>query len=201
MSNANFFADLRAAYAAAPDRPFLSLPDGRVFTYGEIDALSARMAGALLAAGAKPGDRIAVQVEKSPENVALYLGAMRAGLVYVPLNTAYTAAEISYFLGDAAPSVFVCAPERLGELTPTAKSVGAVLTLGTSNNGTLADAARAAARRALSNRAAKAISPSSSMHVRHDRAIQGRDADPSQPRIEREDSQTNFGVSRQKTFC
>jgi malonyl-CoA/methylmalonyl-CoA synthetase len=147
MSNANFSADLRAAWVHSPEKPCLTLADGRVISYGEIDTASARMAGALLAAGAKPGDRIAVQVEKSPENVALYLGVMRAGLVYVPLNTAYTTEEIGYFLGDAEPKIFICAPEKEAALAPVAKKQGVdhILTLGQDDNGTLADAMEAGA--------------------------------------------------------
>jgi malonyl-CoA/methylmalonyl-CoA synthetase len=137
----NFFSLLRSRFPL--DAPCFAIPEGRVWTYGEIDALSAQMAGALIAAGAAPGDRLAVQVEKSAENVALYLGAMRAGLVYVPLNTAYTEAEIAYFLGDAEPSVFVCRPQALNALAPVAETakVGAVLTLGAHGDGSLIGAA------------------------------------------------------------
>lgn len=140
MNYDNFFATLQGAYSDALDAPFLTLPDGRIFTYGDIDALSAKMAGALLSAGAKPGDRVAVQIEKSPENVWLYLGAMRAGLIYVPLNTAYTPDEIGYFLNDANPSVFVCAPEKEAALRQAAQNVSRTLTLGTNFDGTLINA-------------------------------------------------------------
>ncbi|WP_428408231.1 AMP-binding protein [Hyphococcus sp.] len=147
MANENFFAALQGAYTAQPERPLLTLPGGRRISYGEIDALSAKMAGALLMHDAKPGGRIVVQVEKSPENVALYLGAMRAGLVYVPLNTAYTPEEVSYFLGDAEPKIFVCAPDKEQPLAPVAKEQGVahVLTMGARGDGTLADAMKAAA--------------------------------------------------------
>ena len=63
-------------------------------------------------AGVAPGDRVAVQVEKSPEAMLLYLACLRAGAVYLPLNTAYTPAEIDYFLGDAEPRVVVCDPAQ-----------------------------------------------------------------------------------------
>ncbi|WP_375204290.1 AMP-binding protein [Hyphococcus sp.] len=147
MTNKNFFATLQAAYALHPERPFLTLPDGASISYGEMDARAATMAGALRQLGAKHGDRIVVQVEKSPENVALYLGAMRAGLVYVPLNTAYTDAEVSYFLDDAEPVIFVCAPENEKMLLPVAKqqNIKHVLTLGTTGDGTLLEAAAKAA--------------------------------------------------------
>lgn len=125
-----------------PAAPFLSIPGGRRWTYGEIEALSARMAGALLAAGANPGDRICVQVDKSAENVALYLAALRAGLVYVPLNTAYTESEVGYFLADAEPTLFVCRPEKEEALKAAAAKAGVhgVYTLGADGRGSLSDA-------------------------------------------------------------
>lgn len=137
----NFFALLRSRFPL--DAPCLAIPGGRVWTYGEIDAASVKMAGALRAAGARTGDRVAVQVEKSAENVALYLGAMRAGLVYVPLNTAYTETEVAYFLGDAEPTVFVCRPERKAILAALVKETGAapLLTLGADGGGSLIEAA------------------------------------------------------------
>ena len=146
MTSDNFYALVQSRFADAADRPFLTLSDGRSITYGEIDAQSAQMAGALQAAGAAPGDRVLVQVEKSSENVALYLGAMRAGLVYVPLNTAYTAEELDYFLNDAEPSVFVCDPAKEAALAPIANRAGvnAVLTLDAAGQGSLIEAARAA---------------------------------------------------------
>jgi malonyl-CoA/methylmalonyl-CoA synthetase len=145
MLNENFFKALVEAGRRDPTRWCLTLPGDEVFTYGDLDHVSAKMAGALLSAGAKPGDRIAVQIEKSPENVALYLGAMRAGLTYVPLNTAYTPEEIDYFLNDASPAVFVCAPEKEAALRQAARNVSSILTLGTNFNGTLIDTLESAA--------------------------------------------------------
>ncbi|MEQ8934320.1 MAG: AMP-binding protein, partial [Amphiplicatus sp.] len=125
-----------------PAAPFLAVPSGRRWSYGEIEALSARMAGALLAAGANPGDRVCVQVDKSAENVALYLAALRAGLVYVPLNTAYTESEVGYFLSDAEPALFVCRPEKEEALKTVAAKAGVhgVYTLGADGRGSLSDA-------------------------------------------------------------
>jgi len=146
-TNGNFFAALRAAWRSKETAPSLTLPDGRQLSYGETDAASAKMAAALRSAGARPGDRMVVQVEKSPENVALYLAALRAGLVYVPLNTAYTPGEVGYFLGDAEPSVFVCDPQLEAMLAPIAKTTGVqtIFTLAANGDGTLSDAAKAAA--------------------------------------------------------
>ena len=91
-------------------RDFAQLPDGRIFCYQDIIDLSARYANVLVDWGIKPGDRVAAQVPKSIEAVVLYLASVRAGGVFLPLNTAYTASEIEYFLGDATPHVFICDP-------------------------------------------------------------------------------------------
>src|SRR5579871_4310302 len=95
-----------------PERVFIANSDGRVLTYGGLNALSARLARALVGLGVEPGDRVAAQVEKSPEAIALYLATVRAGAVWLPLNTAYTRAELAYFVADAEPALFVTAPGR-----------------------------------------------------------------------------------------
>ena len=109
------------------DHPFLRLPDGAVLTYGELFALSGQLAHVLTNMGAEFGDRIAVQVEKSPNALALYLACVRSGLVYLPLNPAYTLAEVEQVVGDAEPAVFVCDPDRRHELTAVARRYGAKL--------------------------------------------------------------------------
>lgn len=142
MTNENFHDLIAARIRAHRRKPFLTMPGGRVWTFGEIDALSAKIAGALIGAGAKPGDRIAALVEKSAENVALYLASLRAGFVYLPLNIAYTAREIDYFIGDAEPAVFVCDPARAQEMRPRETTPGpAILTLSANGAGSLLDAA------------------------------------------------------------
>jgi malonyl-CoA/methylmalonyl-CoA synthetase len=98
--------------ATPPDRAFITTADGRVLTYGGLQALSTRLAHALQALGVKPGDRVAAQVEKSPEAIALYLACVRAGAAWLPLNPAYTTAELAYFVTDAEPALFVAAPGR-----------------------------------------------------------------------------------------
>jgi malonyl-CoA/methylmalonyl-CoA synthetase len=96
---------------AAGDPGSMALEAGdRRLTYGDLDRETARLAGALAALGVKPGDRVAVQVEKSAANLLLYLATLRAGAVYLPLNTAYTLAELAYFIGDAEPALIVCDP-------------------------------------------------------------------------------------------
>jgi len=142
MTNGNFHELIALRIATHRNKPFLTIPGGRVWTFGDIDALSAKIAGALIRAGAKPGDRIAAQVEKSAENVALYLASLRAGFIYLPLNTAYTAREIDYFINDAEPVIFVCDPSRTQEIRPGEATSGpAILTLSASGAGTLLDAA------------------------------------------------------------
>ena len=103
---------LAAARLQDADAMFIESDDGRGFTYIQFWKLVAQLAQALLAEGAKPGDRIAVQVEKSVEAIALFYACVRAGLVFVPLNTAYTPNEISYFLGDEEPIILVLAPNK-----------------------------------------------------------------------------------------
>jgi len=108
--------------------PCVVVPNGPVVTYGELDRLSAQMAHALVDAGAKPGDRVAVQTDKHWTVLPLYLASLRAGLVYLPLNTGYQRAELEHFFGDADPRVVVCAGERLGIVAAAARDA-TVLTL------------------------------------------------------------------------
>ncbi len=129
MSNVLF----DALTATAAERLWLETPDGRRLGYGDLYRLTAQLAQVLVEAGVRPGDRVASNVEKSPEALALYLAVVRAGGVYLPLNTAYTATELAYFLGDAAPAVFVTDPSRQGEAegrVAAAGTGGQVLTLG-----------------------------------------------------------------------
>ena len=109
--SANLF-DLIVAHTPEPERLFLRTPDGRRLTYGEMIAAAGRYANVLTGLGVKVGDRVAVQVEKSVDAILLYLGCVRAGAVYLPLNTGYTLAELEYFIGDAEPALVVCSPEK-----------------------------------------------------------------------------------------
>ncbi|WP_454915890.1 malonate--CoA ligase [Xanthobacter sediminis] len=140
----HLFGAIRAAIPSL-DKPLATHPDGRVETYGDALALSGRLANLLVARGVKPGDRVAVQVEKSWPALALYLAVVRAGAVYLPLNTAYTLAEVDYFLSDAEPALFVCRPEILPEAQALAArvKVPAVETLGRDGTGSLTTAAAA----------------------------------------------------------
>jgi malonyl-CoA/methylmalonyl-CoA synthetase len=116
--------------------------DGKIFSYGDLFALSAQIAHTLVAHGVKPGDRVAAQVEKSVPALVLYLATVRAGAVYLPLNTAYTLAELDYFISDAEPSLIVCDPSSETGLSTLAAKVGAkVLTIDPSGQGSLVAAA------------------------------------------------------------
>jgi malonyl-CoA/methylmalonyl-CoA synthetase len=123
----NHLYDALLGAGGLENRPFLKLPDGAIWTYGEMRALAARLARVLGDLGCKAGDRIAVQVEKSPESLALYLACVRAGLVFVPLNPAYTLREVAHVVGDAQPAVFVCEPDRRGALGSVADECRASL--------------------------------------------------------------------------
>ena len=138
----SYLYDLIARRAPSPDKVFIETPEGREITYGGLDEGSARFANALVSLGVVAGDRVAVQVEKSPDAVLLYLACLRAGAVFLPLNTAYTPAEIEYFLGDAKPRVFVCEPQNRDKLAAVAEKAGAKIeTLGTKEDGSLIDRA------------------------------------------------------------
>ena len=140
-----YLYDLIARRAPSPQKVFIETPEGRKITYADLHAGSARIANFLRARGVEPGDRVAVQVEKSPDAVMLYLACLRAGAIFLPLNTAYTPAEIEYFLGDATPRMFVCDPASREKLLPVASKVGVahVETLGVREDGSLIEGARA----------------------------------------------------------
>ncbi|MDZ7885044.1 MAG: AMP-binding protein [Mycobacterium sp.] len=122
--------------ARQPDKPLFELPGGRTISYSETADTVHRIAARLRADGVVPGDRVAMQVPKSPEAIALYLATLQIGGVFLPLNTAYTGAEMRYFLGDAQPRVLVCAPERQADYAGHQDGL-VVETLGESGDGTL----------------------------------------------------------------
>ena len=123
-----------------PVATFIQGDDGRNLTYGEFWDLAGKLAQALAAAGALPGDRVAVKVEKSVEAVALFFACVRGGFVFLPLNTAYTLPEVSYFVGDAEPRVFIGSPGKpspsgVRHLTLDDKGGGSLMALAQSGNG------------------------------------------------------------------
>ena len=145
MTNANLYALLEANFPANRSAACLETPDGAVWSYADVEAESARYANLMAARGVAPGDRVAVQVEKSPHALILYLACLRAGAVYLPLNPAYPERELDYFLGDSEPRMAVARPESLTALATLCKRHGAgePLTLGTHDDGTLVEASRA----------------------------------------------------------
>ena len=140
----NLFEKLQAGFPSDRDQTAIEQPDGQVHSYADLEAASGRFSRLLMDLGVAPGDRVAVQVEKSAEALFLYLACLRAGAIYLPLNTAYTPAEIAYFLGDAEPKVFVCTPAAEAALRDTvaAAEVAHLLTLGQAGDGSLIEAAR-----------------------------------------------------------
>jgi malonyl-CoA/methylmalonyl-CoA synthetase len=139
----NFFALLKKKLKAAGDAPAFETADGAILTFAELLDEVGRAAAALISLGVKPGDRVLVQAEKSLPNVFLYLATLKVGAVFNPLNTAYTAAELEYFIGDAQPTVIVAAPERVAEIKRAAKAnkVGSVMTMAADGSGTFAELA------------------------------------------------------------
>ncbi|MFP7675455.1 malonyl-CoA synthase [Marivita sp. S0852] len=141
----NILYDALIAPHAFSDRSFLECDDGSTIPYAEFVRRVAQLAHVLVNAGVGPGDRVFVQVPKRSDTIALYAAAVQAGAVYLPVNTAYTQAELSYFITDASPRVVVCDPKDEAVLSNICAPVGAsVLTLGSDGTGSLIAAADAA---------------------------------------------------------
>jgi malonyl-CoA/methylmalonyl-CoA synthetase len=143
MTQHNLYALIRNRLPLDLGKPCIETPDGCVWSFSDLDRGTARLAGWLASLYPWRNARVVAQVEKSPEALMLYLATLRAGLVHVPLNTAYQKAELSHFLADAQPTVFVCTPQRHDELAPLARGFGCrhVMTLGEARDGTLLEAA------------------------------------------------------------
>ena len=142
-TNANLFAALRAAFPSDLDAIAVETDDGLYYSWRDLDRASAMIANLFAALGLEAGDRIAVQVEKSVEAMMLYLATLRAGYVFLPLNTAYREAEIEYFIGNAEPAVVVCSSANADWVAPLATAAGTrrVFTLDDDRKGTLLEAA------------------------------------------------------------
>jgi malonyl-CoA/methylmalonyl-CoA synthetase len=136
--SANLYSELKRHWRDA-EKTAIETASGTCYRFGDVDAISARLANALAGLGVKPGDRVAVQVDKSPEALFLYLACLRAGAAYLPLNTAYTEAELEYFLTDAEPALFVCRPrdEAAGAALCARTGVPNCRTLGGAGEGSL----------------------------------------------------------------
>ncbi|MEZ5728663.1 MAG: malonyl-CoA synthase [Burkholderiaceae bacterium] len=141
--NQNLYAVLERRFPAEGHGCAIETEEGLYYSWDDLRHASARIANLLASLGMKKGARVAVQVEKSPEALLLYLACLRAGFAFLPLNTAYQAAEIDYFVGNAEPGVIVCSPSNLGWIEPIAKAhrVRNVYTLGALRDGSLLAAA------------------------------------------------------------
>ena len=143
MSNQNLFVALRDAFPADLDRTAVETDDGLIYSWRDLDRATAMMANLLDSLDLPPASRIAVQVEKSVEALVLYLATLRAGHVFLPLNTAYQSGEIEYFIGNAEPAVVVCSPKNHGWVSKIAFTAGTkyVFTLGDDRSGSLLERA------------------------------------------------------------
>src|SRR6478735_1971110 len=143
MTNQNLFAALRAAFPQDLESAAIETDDGLVYSWRDLDRATAMIANLLSSLGLPEGSRIAVQVEKSVEAMMLYLATLRAGYVFLPLNTAYQSAEIEYFIGNAEPAVVVCSGKNFGWVSKIAFQAGTrnVFTLGEVRTGSLLDRA------------------------------------------------------------
>src|SRR6267154_5214111 len=141
IMNANLFSRLFDGLDD-PTRLAIETTDAQRISYGDLIARAGQMANVLVSCGVKPGDRVAAQTEKSVPGLVLYLATVRAGAVYLPLNTAYTRNELEYFIGDAEPSLVVCDPAKAEGIGAIAAKVKAkVETLGADGKGSLTEAA------------------------------------------------------------
>lgn len=139
---------LAAVLARDADRLLIETQDGRRYSYREFDALAERLAAALAQRGVIRTDRVVAQIDKSPEAIALYVACLKLGAVFVPLNTAYTLAELDYFLSDAQPRVAIVQPHQLQGVHNIAAraAIEHVETLGTAGDGSLLQLAAASER-------------------------------------------------------
>jgi malonyl-CoA/methylmalonyl-CoA synthetase len=137
--NANLYALFASRFPQDRTACCIETAAGALYSWDDVEHASGRMANLLASLGLPPASRIAVQVEKSAEALILYLATLRAGHVFLPLNTAYRAAEIDYFIDNAQPAVVVCSPENFGWISKIAFSHGTahVYTLGDDRTGSL----------------------------------------------------------------
>ena len=143
MKNENLFAALRAAFPTDLNATAVETDTGLNYSWGDMERATAMLANLLVSLKLPAGSRIAVQVEKSVEAMLLYLATLRAGYVFLPLNTAYQSAEIEYFIGNAEPAVVVCSKKNFGWVSKIAFKAGTqnVFTLDDDRTGSLLDRA------------------------------------------------------------
>ncbi|SFO32884.1 malonyl-CoA/methylmalonyl-CoA synthetase [Roseovarius lutimaris] len=140
---ANPLYDMLFGRHAGQTAPFLYLADGSALSYDAFLRLTAQYAHSFRDAGLAPGDRLAAQVEKSPQALAVYAACVQAGIVFLPLNTGYTADELAYFVTDSGARLLLCDSAKADALAPIAKSAGAqLMTLNADGSGSLPETAR-----------------------------------------------------------
>ena len=139
----NLFAALREAFPADLDAVAIETAAGLVYSWRDLDRATAMLANLLGKLDLPAGSRIAVQTDKSVEAAMLYLATLRAGHVFLPFNSAYQAAEMAYFIGNAEPAVVVCSPRNFGWVSKIAFQADTpyVFTLGDDRSGSLLERA------------------------------------------------------------
>ena len=140
----NIYAIFAERFLRNPQQICIETESGKKYSYADIEQETARMARFFVSLGANKGDRVAAKVDKSAEALFVYLAAVRAGLVYLPLNTAYQRGEKEYFLNDSQPAIVICRPQSLETMQPLAQAAGCkhVFTLDENSGGSLMDAIR-----------------------------------------------------------
>jgi malonyl-CoA/methylmalonyl-CoA synthetase len=143
LTSENVYSLFERRFPADRGTVFIETEDGAIWSYVDVERESARCAQRLAGLGVARRDRVAVQVEKSPQALFLYLACLRAGFIYLPLNTAYVEAELDYFFADAAPAAIVCRPAAQTAVSALAQRHGIrhVLTLGSAGEGSLLEPA------------------------------------------------------------
>jgi len=143
-NNTNFYSAIHSQLVANADKTLLITNQGQSFSYADIQLEVARLASFITSLGLTPGDRVSVQVEKSPAALCLYLACLRGGFVFHPLNTAYQSSELEYFLGNAEPALLICDESKTDALMPLAEQAGVanVLTLNADGSGSLIEQSR-----------------------------------------------------------
>ena len=145
--NASLYALMEENFPADRNRIAMEIPErgGTAWSFDDLSSGAGRYAALIASLGLKKGDRVAVQVEKSPEALLVYLACLRGGFAFMPMNTAYRADEVAYLVGNAGPALVICDPAREGEIAEIAErqSGARVLTLDAEGKGSLADAVAA----------------------------------------------------------
>lgn len=144
LKDASIFHQFHRQFAERAEQPLLITERNQLYTYGDIDRESARLARYMTELGVAPGERVSVQVEKSPQALCLYLACLRSGLVFHPLNSAYQPGELAYFLDNAEPALLVCDSRRQASLQSLADAAGVayLFTLDADGTGSLIERSR-----------------------------------------------------------